>query len=1057
MPSLDPPDRARAHPGPDLDPRRAPGLDRAHLKRLLPFLFLAVVTVAGVVYGRGPRAAGPLGELERARPDRVFSARFSIPTEYHACTPDPLFADSLIPRHTCGEHDDAPRFLDELIASAGESTELDLLHAAGLGGVLWWDGMSASLDDAIAQLYAALPITEDPLPLLVDLSAAHLVRAEQTQSSRDLLEALERALEALAIDPRNGSAQYNAAWASEALGIEEQAIKEWNAYLAQDRTSLWAAEARAHRDALLARHVLRQPTPASSDAEVEEFAARDPGRARQVAVDSILGRWGEAVLAGKSARADSLLSLVDRLVAALQRQNDDRSLADMAQSIHGARGDPAATHVLARAHRAYARGQATFTKNQEVALGWFEQVLHAQPDSPVLLAWTRAFLAGAHFYMGSEIALPMFDSLLAHVDSARYPAITARVHWMRGTAHIRTQQSREARDHYAAAARAFGRLRELESYGASLNGEGWARYQLGDTLAAYRLMHESLLTLRHYRNSVRLQGVLLELAHIAGRDGMVNAVVPIQEEGYSLALKASDPVTLSEALQAQARFRAVRGDYEGAARALDSAAVIARRLRDARQEAHFANLLRYSRALASSGAANVAELDSAIAFFAGSNAIWRLAALMRRADLRLASSDLQGATADLDSITAQIRRLAEDDEEADVHTRAAIMDQARSRFDRLVMLHVRAGQPREALQALERGRISVAPLASGAAPGGSPLAAPPGYVALEYALIGDTLLTWIVRDSAVTMLRDTVSRGELLLTIRRLTAAWERPGRDAEARPYQHRLYDLLVRPVEARIPRDARLLILADGEIAGVPFAGLRDSARGEYLLEKHVIRMAPTLADAARPPPSGAGLPALLVADPAFDPIQNPRLDRLTGAGTEVDSLAPLYPGAWRLRGAAATVDSLLARAPHVGIIHYAGHAVFDDSRPERSYLVMAGPGERGWLRADAVGALDLSRVRLVVLSACRTLRAREGRSGGFAGLSGAFLSARAGGVVGSLWQVSDSLTQPLMVSFHREYAHSRDAAAALREAQLRMLRSREPLLRSPAAWAGFRYVGR
>jgi CHAT domain-containing protein len=58
-----------------------------------------------------------------------------------------------------------------------------------------------------------------------------------------------------------------------------------------------------------------------------------------------------------------------------------------------------------------------------------------------------------------------------------------------------------------------------------------------------------------------------------------------------------------------------------------------------------------------------------------------------------------------------------------------------------------------------------------------------------------------------------------------------------------------------------------------------------------------------------------------------------------------------------------------------------------------------------------------------------------------------------VGSLWQVRDGRAQPLMVAFHREYQKNHgDAALALREAQVQMLRSGASL----GTWAGFRYAG-
>jgi CHAT domain-containing protein len=46
--------------------------------------------------------------------------------------------------------------------------------------------------------------------------------------------------------------------------------------------------------------------------------------------------------------------------------------------------------------------------------------------------------------------------------------------------------------------------------------------------------------------------------------------------------------------------------------------------------------------------------------------------------------------------------------------------------------------------------------------------------------------------------------------------------------------------------------------------------------------------------------------------------------------------------------------------------------------------------------------------------------------------------------------------MTELHRALRDGMNGAAALRHAQLQMLASTDTALRSPAAWAGFRYVG-
>jgi CHAT domain-containing protein len=63
----------------------------------------------------------------------------------------------------------------------------------------------------------------------------------------------------------------------------------------------------------------------------------------------------------------------------------------------------------------------------------------------------------------------------------------------------------------------------------------------------------------------------------------------------------------------------------------------------------------------------------------------------------------------------------------------------------------------------------------------------------------------------------------------------------------------------------------------------------------------------------------------------------------------------------------------------------------------------------------------------------------------------------VLGSLWRIDDQHARSVMDAFHRRYRLHEDGPRALREAQLQMLQSPDPALRSPAAWAGYRYAGR
>lgn len=1028
----------------------------------LLFVVLAVAAVLAVTL-RGSRHNhhGVLGDLERAHPARVFSARLSISETYRPCRPVAARPEETVPREACGEDDGRLDALEDL-ETADPGSAPDSLRASALVTMIRGDSTEQPLEAAIARLSRALRLSDRPVPILVDLSAAFVARGQRTQSPRDLLQGLDLALEALETDSLDAAARFNAALTMQMLGLDEQAALAWAAYLRADSSSDWAAEARRRRGTLTHAPTPTPPAAGTAEADVRAFATAHPQEARLYGWETVLGRWGRAQLAGKTSEAAAELQLAERLGAALEARGGDASLADAVRAIRAKEHDPAAIRMLATAHVAYSDGQKLYLEaDRTLALRSFARAAAARQYSPVLADWAEIFMAGSLVYLKQpRDADSTLAGVLARVDPARYPSLEARALWMRGSIPLRTGQFAAARGPLQASNRWFRRAGESEYAAAMWVMDGESAFNLRDTVAAYRLIHRGLVSMRDKRSSNWLGNTLLVLAWAANIDHMPRAAAATQDENFAIALRTGKPADAVDALLGRARVRRAARRYREAVQDVERADSIVTTIRTDPPRTALRAMVRSSRALVTSDSTSLADLDSAIGYFVQDhrNLIWLFPSILRRAELRLERGEIPAAVADLDDATARIHALTNNLDEASM--RAAIVEQARERFDQLVMLHVGADRKVEALQALERGRVSFAPGYSAAAVSTGPPAAPPGQVAVEYALIGNTLLAWTLRGRDVELWRATVERGELLRTLEHAVTALESPARAASAQPDLERLYEVLVRPIEARLgASETPLVIVADGEIAGVPFAALRDARRGRYLVEDHPLRFAATLADAARPaPPRGAAAgPALLVADPAFDPREYPDLDRLGGAQAEVDALLPLYPRRTVLSGTAATPAAVARWAPGAGVIHYAGHARFDDGRPERSALVLAGADTTGRLTAGAVNRLQLREVRLVVLAACQTLRTREGRSGGLAGFSGALLAAGAGGVVGSLWEADDRSTQPLMLAFHRAYRESGDPAAALRRAQLAMLHDTSATLRSPATWAGFRYIGR
>src|SRR5437868_1116912 len=71
------------------------------------------------------------------------------------------------------------------------------LHVVALVDMLWGDSAGKALDRAITYMQAAARLDDRSAPILADLAAAYVVRAERRQSPHDLLEAIEAATHAL--------------------------------------------------------------------------------------------------------------------------------------------------------------------------------------------------------------------------------------------------------------------------------------------------------------------------------------------------------------------------------------------------------------------------------------------------------------------------------------------------------------------------------------------------------------------------------------------------------------------------------------------------------------------------------------------------------------------------------------------------------------------------------------------------------------------------------------------------------------------------------------------
>ncbi|HEX6748546.1 MAG TPA: CHAT domain-containing protein [Longimicrobium sp.] len=1021
------------------------------LAGIVAALLLAAGGAAMWLHGstRPPAPAELMEALSRAGVTRGFGPRLSIQVEYRTCRqvygPDPGVPMTECPADTPSAR--LRRTVGRAKARVRQGADPTAMHVVALGDLL--SAGDPALERAISVLQSVALLTDAPADALSDLAAAHLVRAERRQSPRNLLEAVEAASRALEADSGHPAARWNLAYALTRLGVDGEASRAWAAYRAVDSVSGWGRESGRWAGGLAAAR-----TSGRGVSPQEEAARGWIGE---------LGAWADAVQRGDYAGAEAHLRAAEMIGSALERGGRDATLADAVRFIRVHEHSRQQLRPLAEAHRDYARGRALYDAgNRREAAPWLERAASSPAASPALREWASLFHAATLVYGGRKAAGErVMRGVAAGCDTLRAAALAGRAYWMLGTTLNQAGHLEGARAAYETAARFLARAGESENEGTVQYLKGEVEFAAGNALGGYEQAYRALRTLRPYRASRWLHNQLQVAATASAAAGLPRTAILLQNESLEVGRRTGIPIYAVEALLARAQLLSAAGRTVEARADVDSARTRIAGLAPEEKAWAEADLrLAEARLVGETAPRRAADaLDRVVASPASTQTVQReAAARLARADALLRIGDPTAAAADLERVIYLVDSLRAVARSGSL--RASLADLARGVFDRMVMLQVNTSSPERALAYLERGREAFAPLGRGAGTAATLPLPRGGEAGIEYALIGDTLLSWVVDRTGVRLTRTSVDRERLLQTTRRVSAALQAEADEESVAEDLAFLYGLLMRPLRG-LPDGpgAEIVIVADGEIAAIPFAALRDGPKGRYLVQDRTLRFAATLHDAfgtvAR---SDAPRWRTLVIEPGDAAARAADLSPLPTAAREAASIAAAYPVARIISGDSATPEAVTSAMGQAAVVHYAGHAVFDDERPEQSFLALApGAGMGGGrLTATDIEMLRLDAVRLVVLSACETQRAQDRRSGGFSGLTAALMRAGAGGVIGTLWKVDDRLASPLVTEFHRAYRTSGDASQALRTAQLRMLASPDAALRSPAAWAAFRYSG-
>ncbi|MBX9259246.1 CHAT domain-containing protein [Desmonostoc muscorum CCALA 125] len=296
-----------------------------------------------------------------------------------------------------------------------------------------------------------------------------------------------------------------------------------------------------------------------------------------------------------------------------------------------------------------------------------------------------------------------------------------------------------------------------------------------------------------------------------------------------------------------------------------------------------------------------------------------------------------------------------------------------------------------------------------------------------------------------------ISQPELEEVTEQLRENLEKPFTTPEGKLLSAKVYDWLIRPVEAELSESQvkTLVFVLDGALRNVAIAALYDGDR--YLIEKYSIALTPGLELLGPRPLRQTKLKTLVAglteARHGFSSLPNVS-DELKAIESEVPNEV-LLNQTFTSSGLRKQIDSV-----PFSVVHLATHGQFSSNADETFVLAWDKPIKLNELK-DLLRSREQTTpepIELLVLSACETA---DGDKRAALGLAGMAIQAGARSTLASLWSLDDESSARLIGQFYKELATKQvTKAEALRQAQLSLLK--DPDYRHPIHWAAYVLLG-
>ena len=970
-------------------------------------------------------------------------------------------------------------------------------------------------DKAVEHLTSSL--SREPLNAKAhnDLGVALMERAKTRgpgsgAAMRDFGESLEHLNQALELDAALLEALFNRALLKNVMGLQNEAAKDWRAYLVKDPNSQWSDEAREHlreieqhqnKDSSNATRSLSDLLSAFEDRDDDKawsIISRSYGSGGNIIAYALVDAYLHSRVSGKNAEADRNLKALDYVADLEFTRAGDAFTRDLAQFYRGA--SAAECRVLAQARELLNTSYAQYLKSnlQDALYGLLRAKSSFDRMRAVNESMLAHYLVGLCYFLQLDLmkSTEVIQSVLTSSERRGYA-------WLRAHSLYRLAMLRLSANKYSESID-YGRsaLAKMERAG-DLNGCLKVLILLADQYQALNDENQSLgflqrgLALAAEASPDQVWGMYTALGLNFGSLGLNRTAFEYHQEALRVANEINRPLQISRSHSYLGVSYGNLGDYDNALthiqKALDTGNLLVGEVSG--QEMIADTSLYAGEIYRQSGDQDKAieAYDRAISFYARLNLPYfnymahkgKLLALLARDNDQSADGELQTVLRIFEQYRVDLTRGAQRNSffevEQRVYDRAIDFAYSRKRDAALAFDYSELSRARSLLDAMQKGKqvvrnegvpelrldVGAVPLLMAEVQQNMPEQAQ----ILQYVVLDHKILAWLItRRGVVTeeikvdavTLEEKVNR--YLRAIDRPTADWQRTNESGA-----EELYDLLIKGFVSHLDKTKLLCIVPDKILNYLPFAALLSSATGKYLVEDYRLESAPSstifveCSERAEKMPPVSGETLLSVGNPTFDSVAFASLTPLPSAETEARQIAAFYKSSRLLLGKDATEKALVGDGKKFDVMSFAVHYVVAKESDMLSGMVLAEAKTKGnsdndglWQLHEIYGA-EFPRTRLVVLSACQTGIERQYRGEGAVGAARPFIAAGVPLVIATLWPVDSDSSSSLIVRFHKHRTLGQSSSTeALQTAQLELLTGKDERYHHPYYWAAFFAVG-